>query len=84
MHDIFYFFQGAESLLHLIELAKERIPRDKWSSTPLVLKATAGLRLLPTDKADALLLEVKCVHHGINYLFIHKIHSYHTGKASLI
>lgn len=27
--------------------------------TPLILKATAGLRLLPTEKADDLLKEVK-------------------------
>ncbi|XP_045120432.1 ectonucleoside triphosphate diphosphohydrolase 5-like isoform X3 [Portunus trituberculatus] len=53
--------KGAESLLPLLKLAKERIPEQYWSSTPLVLKATAGLRLLPDEKAEALLLEVKKV-----------------------
>lgn len=58
---VFYccLFQGAESLLPLLKLAKERIPEQYWSSTPLVLKATAGLRLLPDEKAEALLLEVR-------------------------
>lgn len=52
-------FQGAESLLPLLQLARERIPEQYWSSTPLVLKATAGLRLLPNEKAEALLLHVR-------------------------
>ncbi|XP_071541728.1 ectonucleoside triphosphate diphosphohydrolase 5-like isoform X6 [Panulirus ornatus] len=53
--------KGAESLVPLLELAKKRIPRQSWASTPLVLKATAGLRLLPSEKAEALLKEVKHV-----------------------
>ena len=52
------YFQGAETLIQLLDLAKERIPSDVWSKTPLVLKATAGLRLLPEEKANALLKEV--------------------------
>ncbi|KAK8729326.1 hypothetical protein OTU49_008764 [Cherax quadricarinatus] len=51
--------EGAKSLVPLLEIAKSRIPRQSWASTPLVLKATAGLRLLPVEKADALLMEVK-------------------------
>ncbi|RXG52155.1 Ectonucleoside triphosphate diphosphohydrolase 5 [Armadillidium vulgare] len=51
--------KGAESLLPLLAKAKERIPKDRWPMTPLILKATAGLRLLPTEKADDLLKEVK-------------------------
>ncbi|KAG0711967.1 Ectonucleoside triphosphate diphosphohydrolase 5 [Chionoecetes opilio] len=53
--------KGAESLIPLLKLAQDRIPEQYWSSTPLVLKATAGLRLLPSEKAEALLLEVKKV-----------------------
>ncbi|XP_042881762.1 ectonucleoside triphosphate diphosphohydrolase 5-like isoform X3 [Penaeus japonicus] len=53
--------EGAKSLLPLLELAKGRIPKQHWASTPLVLKATAGLRLLPEEKAEALLHEVKKV-----------------------
>ncbi|XP_066957769.1 ectonucleoside triphosphate diphosphohydrolase 5-like isoform X2 [Macrobrachium rosenbergii] len=51
--------EGAKSLIPLLELAKGRIPQEHWSSTPLVLKATAGLRLLPEEKAEALLQEVR-------------------------
>ncbi|XP_068245641.1 ectonucleoside triphosphate diphosphohydrolase 5-like isoform X2 [Palaemon carinicauda] len=51
--------EGAKSLIPLLELAKGQIPQEHWSSTPLVLKATAGLRLLPEDKAEALLQEVR-------------------------
>lgn len=40
-------------------MAKDSIPRSHWKRTPVVLKATAGLRLLPEEKAQALLLEVK-------------------------
>nr|XP_045613674.1 ectonucleoside triphosphate diphosphohydrolase 5-like isoform X2 [Procambarus clarkii] len=51
--------EGAKSLLPLLELAKSSIPPQNWASTPLVLKATAGLRLLPNEKAEALLMEVR-------------------------
>ncbi|KAK3890747.1 hypothetical protein Pcinc_005321 [Petrolisthes cinctipes] len=53
--------EGANSLLPLLELARERVPAEYRAKTPLVLKATAGLRLLPPEKADALLQEVNVV-----------------------
>jgi Golgi nucleoside diphosphatase len=34
------------SLNILIKNAKRNVPRDKWSSTPVYLGATAGMRLL--------------------------------------
>ncbi|XP_030052133.1 ectonucleoside triphosphate diphosphohydrolase 6 [Microcaecilia unicolor] len=43
----------------LLEVAKEEIPEELWKATPLVLKATAGLRLLPGEKAQKLLDKVK-------------------------
>uniref|UniRef100_A0A673AS73 nucleoside diphosphate phosphatase n=1 Tax=Sphaeramia orbicularis TaxID=375764 RepID=A0A673AS73_9TELE len=43
----------------LLKIAKKTIPEDEWKRTPVVLKATAGLRLLPEDKANALLKEVR-------------------------
>lgn len=49
---------GAESLIPLLDQAKQFIPQDAWSSTPISLKATAGLRLLPKEKADAILAAV--------------------------
>ena len=39
-------------------MAKQDIPFDFWKATPLVLKATAGLRLLPGEKAQKLLRKV--------------------------
>ncbi|XP_064623881.1 ectonucleoside triphosphate diphosphohydrolase 5-like [Lineus longissimus] len=50
--------KGAESLKPLLEIAKKTIPEMKWKSTPVALKATAGLRLLPKEKSEALLTEV--------------------------
>uniref|UniRef100_A0A7N4PCN9 nucleoside diphosphate phosphatase n=1 Tax=Sarcophilus harrisii TaxID=9305 RepID=A0A7N4PCN9_SARHA len=51
--------QGAETVRRLLEVAKESVPPSHWRRTPVVLKATAGLRLLPDHKAQALLLEVR-------------------------
>lgn len=51
--------KGAETVRGLLNVAKEAIPSTHWYTTPVVLKATAGLRLLPKQKAQALLLEIK-------------------------
>ncbi|KAI5102677.1 ectonucleoside triphosphate diphosphohydrolase 6 [Silurus meridionalis] len=48
-----------EGLLTLLEVAKKTVPPDQWGSTPLALRATAGLRLLPGEKATHLLDTVK-------------------------
>ncbi|XP_045556718.1 ectonucleoside triphosphate diphosphohydrolase 6 isoform X2 [Salmo salar] len=48
-----------EGILELLEVAQDNIPSSVWSSTPLVLKATAGLRLLPGEKATHLLDRVR-------------------------
>jgi hypothetical protein len=50
--------KGAETVQGLLEVAKDSIPQSHWKRTPVVLKATAGLRLLPEKKAQALLFEV--------------------------
>uniref|UniRef100_A0A182QRL3 Ectonucleoside triphosphate diphosphohydrolase 5 n=1 Tax=Anopheles farauti TaxID=69004 RepID=A0A182QRL3_9DIPT len=47
---------GAASIGKLLERAKTVVPQDKLSQTPLVLKATAGLRLLKPAQAEALLV----------------------------
>ncbi|XP_076834977.1 ectonucleoside triphosphate diphosphohydrolase 6 isoform X1 [Brachyhypopomus gauderio] len=46
-------------LLELLEVAKATVPPTLWASTPLALRATAGLRLLPGEKATHLLDKVK-------------------------
>ncbi|XP_061481607.1 ectonucleoside triphosphate diphosphohydrolase 6 [Rhineura floridana] len=51
--------KSAQGINELLTVAKEDVPRELWKSTPLVLKATAGLRLLPGEKAQQLLHKVK-------------------------
>ncbi|XP_039389748.1 ectonucleoside triphosphate diphosphohydrolase 5 isoform X2 [Mauremys reevesii] len=51
--------KGAETVKGLLKMAKEAVPCSHWKETPVVLKATAGLRLLPEPKAQALLSEVR-------------------------
>lgn len=45
----------------LLEVAKSSVPPPMWAVTPVVLKATAGLRLLPGDKAKHLLDQVRAL-----------------------
>ncbi|KAM7395672.1 hypothetical protein PAMA_007102 [Pampus argenteus] len=45
----------------LLKVAKKTVPRLEWKRTPVVLRATAGLRLLATEKAQALLDQVQHV-----------------------
>ncbi|OBS59849.1 hypothetical protein A6R68_09017 [Neotoma lepida] len=47
--------KSAQGIQELLNVAKQHIPYDFWKATPLVLKATAGLRLLPGEKAQKLL-----------------------------
>ncbi|XP_039751888.1 ectonucleoside triphosphate diphosphohydrolase 5 isoform X2 [Pararge aegeria] len=49
--------KGAETILHLVRSSEDHIPIDakKKRSTPLIVRATAGLRLLPEDKANMLI-----------------------------
>ena len=50
-------------MMPLLESAKKTIPQDKQSSTPIYLLATAGMRLVPTDQANAILDEVRKLFH---------------------
>lgn len=60
--------EGADRLKDLIAKAQNFIPQDKWSTTPISLKATAGLRLLPKAKADAILDAVEKVVKASGFL----------------
>ncbi|XP_062351074.1 nucleoside diphosphate phosphatase ENTPD5 isoform X2 [Cinclus cinclus] len=51
--------KGAETVKTLLDMAIDAVPPHLWKKTPVVLKATAGLRLLSEEKAQALLSEVK-------------------------
>lgn len=50
--------KAKESVGGLLDKAKEIIPEESWPHTPLALKATAGLRLLPEEEAEAILDKV--------------------------
>lgn len=53
--------KAVASITGLLVKAKAFVPEDFRSSTPLVLKATAGLRMLPQNEADNLLKAVRDV-----------------------
>uniref|UniRef100_A0A669DBL9 nucleoside diphosphate phosphatase n=1 Tax=Oreochromis niloticus TaxID=8128 RepID=A0A669DBL9_ORENI len=53
--------QCTAGIVELLEVAKSSVPPSYWTSTPVVLKATAGLRLLPGEKADQLLDRVRAL-----------------------
>merc|ERR1711892_738909 len=50
---------GADTISSLLSLAQEKIPEEEWSSVPVTLQATAGLRLLPAEQAETLISTVK-------------------------
>lgn len=52
---------GGHTVRMLLKVAKKTVPRLEWKRTPVVLRATAGLRLLPPEKAEALLEQVRDV-----------------------
>lgn len=47
------------TIANLLEKAKREIPKEYWGRTPLILKATAGLRMLPQNDAKKLLNSVE-------------------------
>lgn len=52
---------AGQTVRTLLKVAKRTVPRLEWKRTPLVLRATAGLRLLSAEKAQALLDQVQHV-----------------------
>ncbi|XP_061611022.1 ectonucleoside triphosphate diphosphohydrolase 5-like isoform X2 [Phyllopteryx taeniolatus] len=52
---------AAQSVRTLLKVAESAVPRQRWESTPVLLRATAGLRLMSADKAQALLRQVQRV-----------------------
>uniref|UniRef100_A0A0M3I958 Nucleoside-diphosphatase mig-23 n=1 Tax=Ascaris lumbricoides TaxID=6252 RepID=A0A0M3I958_ASCLU len=50
---------AADSVSELITAAKATVPRAHWQHTPITLRATAGLRLLPSKQADSVLNSVR-------------------------
>uniref|UniRef100_A0A674NTW4 nucleoside diphosphate phosphatase n=1 Tax=Takifugu rubripes TaxID=31033 RepID=A0A674NTW4_TAKRU len=52
---------AAQTVRTMLKVAKNAVPRLEWKRTPVLLRATAGLRLLPAGKAQALLDQVQHV-----------------------
>ncbi|XP_029965475.1 ectonucleoside triphosphate diphosphohydrolase 5 [Salarias fasciatus] len=52
---------AGQTVRMLLKVARKTVPRLEWKRTPLFLRATAGLRLLPAEKAQALLEQVQHV-----------------------
>lgn len=71
--------QGGNTIRQLLKIAKKTVPEEEWHRTPVVLKATAGLRLLPEDKANALLKEVRHVFSLCPQTVWHKQHPSRQG-----
>ncbi|KAJ8274882.1 hypothetical protein COCON_G00095070 [Conger conger] len=53
--------KGGDTVRRLLKVVKRTVPRVEWKRTPVMLRATAGLRLLPEEKAQALLQQVQQV-----------------------
>lgn len=51
--------EGAYSISGLLKQALTVVPKNEWESTPVTLKATAGLRLLPQLVAEKILKQVR-------------------------
>lgn len=65
---VFFSWQAVESINSLLDKAKDEIPQDYWTKTPLVLRATAGLRLLPQEKAENLLNSMRQLFRATPFL----------------
>lgn len=51
--------KGADQISQLLDEARKFIPQEYWSSTPLALKATAGLRLLGPSQSEEILNAIR-------------------------
>lgn len=51
--------KGVYSVSGLLKKALDVVPRNKWKSTPVSLRATAGLRLLPDSLSQNIIEEVR-------------------------
>ncbi|VDL96470.1 unnamed protein product [Schistocephalus solidus] len=53
--------EAIDNLRPLVEYSRKYVPEEWRSSTPIILRATAGLRLLPEQSANDLLASVCCL-----------------------
>jgi Golgi nucleoside diphosphatase len=60
---------AANSLDPLVEYALMKVPKMAYKATPLVLRATAGLRLLPANTSHAIVSSVRAKLSGLPFLY---------------
>lgn len=60
---------GSQSIEGLLQKSEDIIPKERWKATPVALKATAGLRLLPSNSSQQLLEEVRRLFQESPYHF---------------
>uniref|UniRef100_A0A6M2DF99 nucleoside diphosphate phosphatase n=1 Tax=Xenopsylla cheopis TaxID=163159 RepID=A0A6M2DF99_XENCH len=60
--------KGAQTIENLLQLAKEVIPTSYYSKTPVMVRATAGLRLLKPEQAENILNSVREVINKSGFL----------------
>lgn len=83
--------QCPAGISQLLEVAQSTVPTSMWSSTPVLLRATAGLRLLPERKAQDLLdtVSLPCCwalshcHHEASVLLVPPPPVSHSSSRSL-
>jgi len=61
--------EAGESIRGLLEFSKEHIPEILWGITPVYLKATAGLRSIPSEKAHQILQSCREVIKEFPFMF---------------
>lgn len=63
---------AAKSLEPLIKVALDTVPEEKRGCTPIALKATAGLRMLGTEKSNAILARVRSYLEDLPFAVVNK------------
>ena len=59
----------SKAITPLLDFARGFIPESQWDSTPLVLKATAGLRAVEPSKADQVITAVADIFRRSGFMF---------------
>lgn len=63
--------KATESIYKLLDWAESIVPKKLFSSTPIFLMATAGLRSIPSEKADKILGVCRKTLEKSKFLFSH-------------
>lgn len=58
-----------EHIRGLVKFAYDNVPADVWKETPIYLKATAGMRSIPQEKADRIMAVVRAGFSGTAFIF---------------